>query len=84
MLIHGASGGVRTFAVQLACRRGVRVIGTVSEANFNFAQNLRPDEVIDNRAERFEDVVWDVDVVFDTVGGETLERSWRPQSRRRE
>jgi len=48
------------------------VIGTASAANLDFVRSLGADEVIDYRAERFEDV----DVVFDTVGGETLERSW--------
>jgi NADPH:quinone reductase-like Zn-dependent oxidoreductase len=76
VLIHGASGGVGTFAVQLARRRGARVIGTASATNLDFVRGLGADEVIDYRAQRFEDVVRDVDVVFDTVGGETLARSW--------
>ena len=76
VLIHGAAGGVGTFAVQLARRRGARVTGTASAANRDFVRSLGADEVIDYRAERFEGVVRDVDVVFDTVGGETLERSW--------
>lgn len=76
VLIHGAAGGVGTFAVQLARWRGARVTGTASAANLDFVRSLGADEVIDYRAQRFEDVVRDVDVVFDTVGGETLERSW--------
>ena len=76
VLIHGAAGGVGTFAVQLARWRGARVTCTISAANLDFVRSLGADEVIDYRAERFEDVVRDVDVVFDTVGGETLERSW--------
>ena len=76
VLIHGAAGGVGTFAVQLARWRGARVTGTASAANLDFVRRLGAGEVIDYRAERFEDVVRDVDVVFDTVGGETLERSW--------
>ena len=76
VLIHGAAGGVGTFAVQIAHWRGARVIGTASAANLDFVRSLGADEVIDYRAERFEDVARDVDVVFDTVGGETLERSW--------
>src|SRR5256714_30177 len=76
VLIHGAAGGVGTIAVQLARWRGARVTGTASAANLDFVRGLGADEVIDYRAERFEDVVRDVDVVFDTVGGETLERSW--------
>ena len=76
VLIHGAAGGVGTFAVQLARWRGARVIGTASAANLDFVRSLGADEVIDYGAQRFEDVARDVDVVFDTVGGETLERSW--------
>jgi NADPH:quinone reductase-like Zn-dependent oxidoreductase len=76
VLIHGAAGGVGGFAVQLARRQGARVIGTASASNLAFVRGLGADEVIDYRAQRFEQVVRDLDVVFDTVGGETLERSW--------
>jgi NADPH:quinone reductase-like Zn-dependent oxidoreductase len=76
ILIHGAAGSVGSFAVQFAHWRGARISATVSAANIDFVGGLGADEVIDYRAERFEDVVRDVDVVFDTVGGETLERSW--------
>ncbi len=76
VLIHGAAGGVGTFAVQLARWRGARVTATASTANLDFVRRLGADEVIDYRAQRFEDVVGGVDVVFDTVGGETLDRSW--------
>jgi NADPH:quinone reductase-like Zn-dependent oxidoreductase len=76
VLIHGAAGGVGVFAVQLARWRGAHVIGTASASNVAFVRGLGADEVIDYRAQRFEDVVHDLDVVFDTVGGETLERSW--------
>ena len=77
VLIHGAAGGVGTYAVQLARWRGAHVIGTARMANANFLQDLGADEVIDYTAVRFEDNVRNVDVVFDTVGGDTLERSWR-------
>jgi NADPH:quinone reductase-like Zn-dependent oxidoreductase len=76
VLVHGASGGVGLFAVQIACRRGAHVIGTASARNLALVRELGAEEAIDYRATRFEDVVRDVDVVFDTVGGETLERSW--------
>jgi NADPH:quinone reductase-like Zn-dependent oxidoreductase len=76
VLIHGAAGGVGVFAVQLARWRGAHVIGTASESNVAFVRGLGADEVLDYRAKRFEEVVRDLDVVFDTVGGETLERSW--------
>jgi NADPH:quinone reductase-like Zn-dependent oxidoreductase len=76
VLIHGAAGGVGIFAVQLARWRGAHVIATASAANLDFVRRLGAHEVINYRATRFEDVVRDVDAVFDTVGGETLARSW--------
>ena len=76
VLIHGAAGGVGMFAVQLARWRGAHVIATASAANRDFVRQLGAQEVIDYRVTRFEDAVRDVDVVFDTVGGETLARSW--------
>jgi NADPH:quinone reductase-like Zn-dependent oxidoreductase len=76
VLIHGAAGGVGSYAVQLAHWRGAHVIGTASPVNSGFVRELGADEVIDYTRTRFEDVVHDVDVVFDTVGGDTLERSW--------
>jgi NADPH:quinone reductase-like Zn-dependent oxidoreductase len=76
VLIHGAAGGVGVFAVQLARWRGARVTGTASAGNLDLVRGLGAEEVIDYRVARFEDVLRDIDVVFDTVGGETLERSW--------
>jgi NADPH:quinone reductase-like Zn-dependent oxidoreductase len=76
VLVHGAAGAVGLFAVQLAHRLGARVVGTCSTANVEFTRDLGADEVIDYRTQRFEDRVRNVDVVFDTVGGETFERSW--------
>jgi len=76
VLIHGAAGGVGLFAVQLAHRCGAHVIGTASSHNLDFVRHLGADQVIDHRAARFENSARDVDVVFDTVGGETLARSW--------
>jgi NADPH:quinone reductase-like Zn-dependent oxidoreductase len=76
VLIHGAAGGVGVFAVQLARWRGAHVIATASAGNAAFVRGLGADEVIDYLARRFEDVVHDLDLVFDAVGGETLERSW--------
>ena len=75
VLIHGAAGGVGSFAVQLAHGHGAHVIATVSTGNVDFARELGADEVIDHTAARFEDVIGPVDLVFDTVGGEMLERS---------
>lgn len=76
VLIHGGAGSVGTFAVQLARWRGARVIATASAENLEFVRALGADQVIDYQKTRFEDVICDVDVVFDGVGGETLKRSW--------
>ncbi len=77
VLIHGAAGSVGLFAVQLARGIGAYVIATVSAHNAEFARGLGADEAIDYRARPFEDAAPGVDVVFDTVGGDTLARSWR-------
>ena len=77
VLIHAASGGVGGFAVQFAKLKDAHVIGTASAQNVDYVRQLGADEVIDYRAARFEDAVRDVDVVFDTVGGETQDRSWK-------
>ncbi len=76
ILIHGAAGGVAHMAVQLAKHAGARVIGTASASNLEFVRGLGADQVIDYKAQKFEDVVHDVDLVFDTVGDDTLERSY--------
>ena len=76
VLVHGAAGGVGIFAVQLARWRGAHVIATTAAASLDFVRMLGAEQVIDYRTTRFEDVVRDIDVVLDTVGGETLERSW--------
>jgi NADPH:quinone reductase-like Zn-dependent oxidoreductase len=76
VLIHGAAGGVGTFAVQFAKWKGAYVIGTASEKNAEFLKSIGADEVIDYKNQRFEDLVSNVDVVLDTVGGDTFERSW--------
>lgn len=75
VLIHAGAGGVGSLAVQLARWRGLRVFATASARDVPFVQSLGADVVIDYRAERFEEEARDVDVVFDTVGGETQERS---------
>jgi NADPH:quinone reductase-like Zn-dependent oxidoreductase len=76
VLIHGAAGGVGTFAVQIARARGARVIGTASATSIHFLRDLGVDEAIDYSATRFEDVVKDVDVVLDPIGGDTQARSF--------
>jgi NADPH:quinone reductase-like Zn-dependent oxidoreductase len=77
VLIHGAAGGVGVFAVQLARWAGAQVIATASARNGDFLHELGATEVIDYTTTCFEEVVKPVDVVFDTVGGDTLQRSWQ-------
>ena len=74
ILIHGAAGGVGHAAVQLAKWRGAKVIGTAS-GNIGFLQDLNVDQAIDYSKTPFEDVVSSIDVVLDTVGGDSYERS---------
>lgn len=76
VLVHGGSGAVGLFAVQLAHRHGAHVIATASTPNLAFVKNLGADEVIDYKTARFQDLVRDIDIVFDTVGGETRDLSW--------
>jgi NADPH:quinone reductase-like Zn-dependent oxidoreductase len=75
VLIHRAAGGVGHVAAQLARLRGAKVIGTAS-VNIDLLRELGLDEVIDYSTTQFEDVVHDVDVVLDLVGGDTQQRSW--------
>jgi len=77
VLIHGGAGGVGMFAIQLAKWRGAHVITTASGANAGYVQELGADEVIDYTQQRFEEIVADVDVVLDTIGGDTQKRSLR-------
>lgn len=77
ILIHAAAGGVGHFAVQLAKLKGAYVIGTASENNRDYLESLRVDEFIDYQRVRFENVVKDVDVVLDGVGGDVQARSWQ-------
>jgi NADPH:quinone reductase-like Zn-dependent oxidoreductase len=75
VLVHGAAGGVGSFAVQLASHRGAHVIGTTSASGVEAVGKLGAGEVVDNSSTRFEEAVEPVDLVFDTAGGELLERS---------
>jgi NADPH:quinone reductase-like Zn-dependent oxidoreductase len=77
VLIHAAAGGVGSLAVQLAKWKGAHVIGTASARNHDFLRKLGVDQVVDYDTERFEEVVQAVDVVLDTMGGDTQERSWK-------
>jgi NADPH:quinone reductase-like Zn-dependent oxidoreductase len=76
ILIHGGSGGVGSFAVQIAKARGARVIATASTANQDLLKQLGADVAIDYTKTKFEDVAKDVDAVLDPVGKETLARSY--------
>ncbi|MEV7417800.1 NADP-dependent oxidoreductase [Streptomyces sp. NPDC089919] len=75
VLVHAAAGGVGHFAVQIAKALGAYVIGTASAGKHELVRSLGADEVVDYREVRFEDVLSDVDVVLDGMGGETAERS---------
>jgi NADPH:quinone reductase-like Zn-dependent oxidoreductase len=76
VLVHGGAGAVGLYAVQLAHLHGAHVITTVSAQDIDFVKRLGADKAIDYKASRFEKEVRDVDVVFDAVGGATLDRSW--------
>jgi NADPH:quinone reductase-like Zn-dependent oxidoreductase len=76
LLIHGGAGAVGVFAIQLARRHGADVLTTASGRDRDFLLRLGAQRVIDYHTERFEDVAKDADVVFDAVGGSTLQRSW--------
>jgi NADPH:quinone reductase-like Zn-dependent oxidoreductase len=75
VLIHAAAGGVGSVAVQLAKWKRARVVGTASARNQAFLKELGADETIDYEQARFESVARGMDVVFDTIGGETQKRS---------
>jgi NADPH:quinone reductase-like Zn-dependent oxidoreductase len=76
ILIHGGSGGVGSFAVQIAKARGARVIATASTSNQDLLKRLGADVAVDYTKTMFEDVARDVDAVLDPVGKDTLARSY--------
>jgi NADPH:quinone reductase-like Zn-dependent oxidoreductase len=76
VLIHGGAGGVGHFAVQFAKAKGAFVVATASGRDQDFVRELGADLAIDYKAERFENVAGEIDVVLDLQGGETQERSW--------
>ncbi len=76
ILIHGAGGSVGAFAVQFAKVRGATVIATATGDDIEYVRGLGADVVVDYKTEKFEDAAKDVDIVLDTVGGETQARSW--------
>jgi NADPH:quinone reductase-like Zn-dependent oxidoreductase len=75
VLIHGAAGGVGLYAVQFARWKEAQVIGTASTANLDFVRSLGAETIIDYTTTPFEQIVPEVDLVLDTIGGETLQRS---------
>lgn len=76
ILIHAGSGGIGTFAIQFAKHLGLHVTTTTSTGNIDFVRNLGADTVIDYKNTKFGDVCRGLDMVFDTLGGETLKKSF--------
>lgn len=77
LLVQGAAGGTGSYAVQLGRWKGAHVIGTSSSRNLDTVRALGAEEAIDYTATPVEQAVSNVDVVLDTVGGETMDRSWQ-------
>lgn len=77
ILIHGAAGGLGGYAVQYAKRAGAEVFATAAAADLDYIRSLGADQVIDYQSQRFEDLVGDIDLVLDYVGGAVLDRSWQ-------
>jgi NADPH:quinone reductase-like Zn-dependent oxidoreductase len=77
VLIHGAAGNVGAYAVQMANQAGLHVVATAASADQEYVRHLGAEKVVDYQTERFEQSVTGVDVVLDTVGGDTQQRSFR-------
>ncbi|WP_020614883.1 NADP-dependent oxidoreductase [Paenibacillus daejeonensis] len=77
VLIHAGAGGVGIYSIQLAKHAGAHVITTASEKNHELLYSLGADQVIDYKKENFAEVIKDVDLVFDTMGGEVAENSYK-------
>jgi NADPH:quinone reductase-like Zn-dependent oxidoreductase len=77
VLIHGAAGNVGAYGVQLAQQTGLHVFATAASADLDYVRRLGAERVVDYKTERFEDEFSGVDVVLDTVGGDTQQRSLR-------
>ncbi len=77
ILIQGGAGGIGSISIQLAKHLGAYVATTVSSEDIEFVKSLGVDEVIDYKAEKFEDKLSDFDAVFDLVGGDTTDRSFK-------
>ncbi|MCS0791312.1 NADP-dependent oxidoreductase [Cytobacillus firmus] len=76
ILIQAGAGGVGTFAIQLAKLMGATVATTASVAGANLVKSLGADEIINYKTEKFEEILKNYDAVFDTLGGEILEKSF--------
>jgi len=77
VLIHGAAGNGGAYAVQLAKQAGLHVVATAASADLDYVRGLGAGRVVDYKRERFEESLTGVDVVLDTVGGDTQQRSLR-------
>lgn len=77
VLVHGGAGNVGAYAVQLANQAGLRVVATAASKDREYVRHLGAEKVVDYQTERFEESVSGVDVVLDTVGGDTQQRSLR-------
>lgn len=77
VLIHGAGGGVGSLAVQMAVWRGATVIATTDSGSIDLVKGMGAAQVIDYRSERFEELISDADLVLDSIGGDTQDRSWQ-------
>ncbi|MBV6288948.1 NADP-dependent oxidoreductase [Pseudomonas aegrilactucae] len=76
VLIHGAAGALGAYAVQFARQAGAEVFATAGTADLDYVRSLGADEVFDYQSQRFENLVCNIDLVLDYVGGEVLDRSW--------
>ena len=76
ILIHGGAGGIGHMAIQYAKSLGAHVAATVNTKDIKFARSMGADEVIDYKTQKFEEILKNFDAVFDTVGGETLDKSY--------
>ena len=77
MFIPAGAGGVGTFAIQLAKAMNAYVVTTASEAGFELVKSLGADQIIDYKTEQFDETLYNYDGVFDTIGGETLEKAFK-------
>jgi NADPH:quinone reductase-like Zn-dependent oxidoreductase len=77
VLVHGGAGGVGHFAIQIAKARGAWVATTCAREDFDFVRGLGADQAIDYKHEKFEELLSDIDLVYDLIGGDTQERSFK-------